>query len=166
MRKAIIILAVIIVIIGSGFYIWKNVNIGFNKQELLLSRFNGFSSMISVNLCKEAYDEFITSNSKQIKGDNFFAHCKYRNEDWSNINIEAIAFSGNRRADIKYSYNLQLTDFDSKKFGDCLDFNTPNDILPSSSTFDFCESTAPTKIEKRDSIETWLYENNKWKRDY
>ena len=156
MKKWMISLVVIIVLFGAGFYVWENVNIGLNKQELLLKRFNQFSSMISVNLCQEAYDQFITANSKQIKGDNFFDHCKYRNEDWSNIKIENIVFSGNNRADIKYSFDLSTPDLDSKQFNDC------EKVLD----FSLCQESAPKKLVKRESIETWLYQKNKWMRDY
>lgn len=116
-------------------------------EETVLERFNSYSDMISVQLCKEAYDEFITKGSMERKGyDNFLAHCKYRGTSWGNIQVQNIVFSSETRVDIKYTYNRESI------------------ISP------LFLSGKPSKIEAEtiydSSIETWLLEDSKWKRDY
>lgn len=128
-----------------------------SKEEAVRDRFRLFSDMIDVKLCQEAYDEFITAKSMQYKGfEGFRAHCTHRSEDWDNININNIVFSGDTRADIKYSYDRSIADLDSKEYRDCAD------VLG----FNLCEKTAPKKILPRETVETWILESNKWKRDY
>lgn len=131
-----------------------------SAESMLRARFKEFSDKIDVNLCQETYDEFITAGSKQRKGyQNFLAHCKYRAEDWRNFNISNIVFSNSERADIKYSYDLSLPDTYSSDFNKCLMRNGDD-------SFFFCSDISPKKVEKRETVETWLMEDGKWKRDY
>lgn len=136
------------------------------RKDAFSHRFDEYSNMISVGLCQEAYNEFISEGSKTRKGQGFFDHCKYRKEKWNNFNTSTTVFSPDyKRADVKLAYDLSMPDLDSLKYKECLDNNSVNG-WPSLSSWRFCESIAPTKIEKRDTLETWLFENNKWMRDY
>lgn len=108
----------------------------FTNEKKLQERFNQYSKMIEVGLCQEAFDEFITKGSKELKGEDFFAHCNYRKEDWHDIKIQTVVFSGKKRADIKYTYDIDTRDF-----------------------------TDRVRTQK-ETIETWLIEGGKWMRDY
>lgn len=130
------------------------------RKDLLLKRFNEFSDMINVNLCQEAYNEFIASESKEKKGYlGFQAHCDYRRDNWSNFKIQTVFFSSENRADIKYFFDLSTPDLYSKEYTECMKNIFGN-------LFGGCSKAAPRKIEKSESIETWLFEDGKWKRDY
>ena len=136
-------------------------------EKVLRERFEKFSNMIEVGLCREAYDGFITVNSKTRKGyDNFLAHCNYRKKDWKNINIQTIVFSGQNRADIKYSYDLPVPDLTSKEYKDCISKTTWEYLNIAAKYGISCYDTAPRKLEKKEWVETWLFEDWKWKRDY
>jgi hypothetical protein len=139
----------------------KKVEFESQRTAEFKERFDKYGSMISVALCQEVYDEYITAGSKERKGRNFFDHCKYRNEKWSSFKTITTVFSPDyNRADIKYTYDLERSDFDSSAYKDCID----NDSFLFS--FQFCEKIAPTKKVQQESIETWLNQNGKWMRDY
>lgn len=131
-----------------------------SPEAELQQRFKEFSDRIDVGLCQQVYDEFVSAGSKQRKGyGNFQYHCDYRQKDWKNFAIQNTVFSGDDRADVKYSYDLSLPDTYSADFNRCLARNSDD-------SFFFCSEISPHKIEKRETIETWLLEEGKWKRDY
>jgi len=118
-------------------------------KEAVLERFNKYSDMISLNLCKEAYEEFITKGSMQRKGyENFQEHCKNRGKNWNNIEIQNIVVSSETRTDIKYNYDMEFK------------------IIDLSLYLSGKSSEAKTEIIHNSFIETWLFEDGKWKRDY
>ena len=129
-------------------------------ESNLRGNFQKFSNMITVGLCQQAYDQYTIPDPIPTKGyDDFLAYCKNRENNWSNINIETVVFSGNNRADVKSSYNFSEPDLDSQDYKNCLNGTILN-------TFDFCSSIAPTKIVKNTLLETWLLQNGTWRQDY
>ena len=129
----------------------------------LRSSYKNFSGMIAVGLCQQAYDQYTIPDPIPTKGyDDFLAYCKNRGDNWSNINIETIVFSGNTRADIASSYDVAEPDLDSQSYQDCI----KNPQLFVDPWNDTCSSNASQKTEKRQLVETWLLENGTWKQDY
>lgn len=153
--KYIIILT--LVILGFAFY-WYLYRPEQIKKDLPV-RMEQYSNMIEMKLCQEAYDEFITSGSKERKGRNFFYHCEYRAEDWENIIIEKILFTDGERADVKIKYDLLSADLDSKEYLNCT--RNPYMVIVSD-----CMDIDTRKITNKETIETWFLEDGKWKRDY
>lgn len=155
----IITFAVIGFVLGYGLNAFLNSN---NRESSLIKQFKEYSDMIEVGLCQEVYNEFITDGSKIRKGyESFLAHCSYRMKSWRNFSIEKVVYSGSDRADIKYTYDLSVVDIDSKEWRSCIQtINIYQDDIRS------CELGAPTVTERRESVETWLVEDGKWKRDY
>jgi hypothetical protein len=131
----------------------------------LRKAFDDLGGMIKVDLCKEAYIKYVTEASKERKGfDNFQAHCQYRSKDWSNFEIQNIVFSGDSRADIRYSVDIETADFDSVKFKECSNhcFVSKSDY----SCLEMCEDAGPRILKSKEWIETWIFEEGLWKRDY
>lgn len=164
--KIVGIIAIVLVALSASYYFVSKAN--QNKQvkskeptreDQLRERFKLYSDMIGVGLCQEAYNEFITAGSQVRKGyQGFLYHCTYRKEKWKNFEIQNIVFSGDNRADIKMTYDLGRPDRNSREFRECADSDF--------STYLSCLDSAPLAFEKTETIETWLFEENKWKRDY
>ena len=121
-------------------WVWYTKNIGLNKKFLLQRRLNKLSEMFKVGLCKEAYEEFTTKESKENKGFDrgydpyrnggipFSTLCSYVNSIYSSFHYTSIVFTGNNRADVRYEY------YDNEG--------------------------------QKSIVGTWLYEDGTWKRDY
>jgi hypothetical protein len=138
---------------------FQPVSVSMTSDKALRERFQRFSDLIDVGLCQEAYDGFITAGSKVRKGyEGFLAHCQYRQEKWKNFSLENVVFSGDNRADIKLAYDLGRPDLENERYRDCANSRFSKYIT--------CETIAPLKYERTTTLETWILEDGKWKRDY
>lgn len=125
------------------------------KEDAVLKNFYDIRRMQEVGLCKEAYDKYITTGSRDRKGyGGYQPACEYQGKNWKNYNIIDVYILNDTRADVKYGVDVMTEDFDS-----CREMKTWDSL-------NACAANIPKIPKYKEWVETWLYEDGMWKRDY
>lgn len=77
-----------------------------NKEEVLRQRWQEYTNLIMVGLCKNAYDDFLTQGSKTRNTFQNYEQfgCTNKKEKVERVKIDYIVFTDNNRADIKLKF--------------------------------------------------------------
>lgn len=167
LRKSFTYLTLVLILIGFGYYILNTHNLGFNTALLLKKRIANYNQLISVGLCDDVSEKFLTKYSRTVeRNDTVLSerHELYCTEKCSNKSTPLQ--KSLCKFECQKEENTSFSSFCSQRVSSWRQNTLENIVFSNNNRADIKIIYVNQDNKSQNHFERWLYENGDWYLDY